>query len=943
MKQIGLQAILDTEPFDAGLKKYQAGQAAMEAAAAKTTAGVAGLATGLANTGRAFEQLGGDATGAATDLTKVEAVQKQLSLSSLKYQQSLETLAQAQKALASNTDPSKQLSLQLAVAKADVAVDKEKQAVNAVEAELKQMAAASTQAATSTDKLGTSATKTGGGLGGLNDAFSQLTGVSLTGAGAIAAVGAALKYSLDRALEAEKAMAATEAVIKSTGGAAGLTAEQISRMAQSESQLTSIDDDVIQGGQNMLLTFTNIGGSVFPQATRAMENMAVAMANGDTSAIDLKGTAIQLGKALNDPVAGATALQRVGVTLTDTQKTQIKTFMDLGDTAAAQGVILAELEKEFGGMAEAMGNTGAGKIKKAQNAIDDLAASLGQRLLPMLGDAAQAFSTLLTAHDRVENAIAQHEGTVRKTAETYADYVAEMQRANMAAEGRPEAYTQEAVEADKLAGRTAEVAKALGLLTEEEFNVSKGTDKASQATAALTAAQNKAAPGAAAEAMAMAGVTEEGYNEAEALKILAEADAKHEQSMQRVAVGAADAARAAAGLTTEYYNSADAAQILKDKENALATSAAALAAGLAGEVTKENKAFTTSQADLTKALEKTKLELGKLTATQGMSVGPTAALGKQQMDLSKAQIDAQQATIALAKAQNALNANTKPEKQAELSLKVQEAGLKLQETQGKVDGYTTALNNNVGGIVNNSKQIDEIKTKLGEQQKAVDDNAAAHELATKRILFGYLEQRFAVGGTSQAEQDALAAVAVKWGLMDQASYTAYQDVTKAADDFEATGSVDKLKTDLQGAASAAEGVSYQIKSIPDTKTITIETIHKDTYVKTGEGQMGKHGESEAGSRALGGPVYANRPYWVGEQGPEPFIPAVDGRILSVPQASLALSNYASQFSTSNTTYHQTYNSPNTNLTIGGVNLSQPMTPQAFKGMLVQALREANAR
>src|SRR3990167_4218727 len=115
--------------------------------------------------------------------------------------------------------------------------------------------------------------------------------------GPMALVGA-LKGSIEAAVEAERIMTQTEAVIKSTGGAAGLTAEQIGKLAASESRLTSIDDEVIQYGQNMLLTFTNIGGDVFPRATRAMQDMAVAFAQGDTSAIDLQGTAIQLGKAL---------------------------------------------------------------------------------------------------------------------------------------------------------------------------------------------------------------------------------------------------------------------------------------------------------------------------------------------------------------------------------------------------------------------------------------------------------------------------------------------------------------------------------------------------------------------------------------------------------------------------------------------------------------------
>ncbi|REF69959.1 tape measure domain-containing protein [Paracoccus versutus] len=44
----------------------------------------------------------------------------------------------------------------------------------------------------------------------------------------------------------------------------------------------------------------------------------------------------------------------------------------------------------------------------------------------------------------------------------------------------------------------------------------------------------------------------------------------------------------------------------------------------------------------------------------------------------------------------------------------------------------------------------------------------------------------------------------------------------------------------------------------------------------------------SGFRASGGPVMAGKAYVVGEKGPEPFVPAVNGRILSVSQAQAAL-------------------------------------------------------
>jgi hypothetical protein len=94
--------------------------------------------------------------------------------------------------------------------------------------------------------------------------------------------------------------------------------------------------------------------------------------------------AIQLGKALNDPIAGVGALRRVGVSLTEEQEDQIKAFMAVNDIASAQKIILNELEVEFGGLARAAGDTTAGKMAQLTNAIDDLQETVGGQLIPLI-------------------------------------------------------------------------------------------------------------------------------------------------------------------------------------------------------------------------------------------------------------------------------------------------------------------------------------------------------------------------------------------------------------------------------------------------------------------------------------------------------------------------------------------------------------------------------
>ena len=170
--------------------------------------------------------------------------------------------------------------------------------------------------------------------------------------------------------------AQTDAVLKSTGGAAGLSADEILKMAGALKEQSLFADDAIQKGENLLLTFTGIGKDVFPEATQTMVDMSQALGQ------DLSSSAVQLGKALNDPINGMTALQRVGVTFTDAQKEQIRTLQESGDVAGAQRVILAELSKEFGGSAKAASDA-AGAQERYKDKMDDVQDTIGQKLLPV--------------------------------------------------------------------------------------------------------------------------------------------------------------------------------------------------------------------------------------------------------------------------------------------------------------------------------------------------------------------------------------------------------------------------------------------------------------------------------------------------------------------------------------------------------------------------------
>lgn len=183
---------------------------------------------------------------------------------------------------------------------------------------------------------------------------------------------------IHQSMDSQEAMAQTEAVLKSTHDASGMTAQSVADLATQFSHLTLFSDDTIQSAENMLLTFTNIGKDVFPQATKTVLDMSQALGQ------DTKSSAIQLGKALNDPITGITALQRVGVTFTDSQKNLIKSLVDSGNVAGAQKIILQELQREFGNSAEAAGKTFPGQLQILSQSFDDIKQKIGDAVLPIL-------------------------------------------------------------------------------------------------------------------------------------------------------------------------------------------------------------------------------------------------------------------------------------------------------------------------------------------------------------------------------------------------------------------------------------------------------------------------------------------------------------------------------------------------------------------------------
>lgn len=245
------------------------------------------------------------------------------------------------------------------------------------------------------DRVKTNLRQTEGLAASASERMRRLgTGVRNFGLGVSAFTGSimfAFRDSLSLYDTQERAQAKVAQAVRSTGQAAGFAAEELFRHASALQDVTRFGDEAILDGVTaQLLTFTNIAGDQFTRAQETALDLATVL-NGD-----LQSASIMLGKALNDPVAGLSAMSRAGITFSEDQAQVIKALAETGDIAAAQGLILDELAKQYGGQARAAAEAGLGMLDQLSNAWGDLKEDVGGIVAEIMPPVVGFFKTLVS-------------------------------------------------------------------------------------------------------------------------------------------------------------------------------------------------------------------------------------------------------------------------------------------------------------------------------------------------------------------------------------------------------------------------------------------------------------------------------------------------------------------------------------------------------------------
>lgn len=243
--------------------------------------------------------------------------------------------------------------------------------------------AAAQRAGDGMDAAGDAAAKAGSGMGGMGAAAAaatpsiatMTTGLKLLALG-IAGIAAALGIGLATAftasnfisqtLQAEKAQTDLATALRLTGEASGQSIDGLNAHADALSKLSGSSDEAVAAAQAVLLSFRSIQGETFERATEAALDMSAALG------VELPAAAARVGQALQDPIAGIGQLHSMGIMLSEGQKRLIQDFINVGDKASAQAIILKELEGHYTGLAEVARDSLGGAIKNLGSAWNDL-------------------------------------------------------------------------------------------------------------------------------------------------------------------------------------------------------------------------------------------------------------------------------------------------------------------------------------------------------------------------------------------------------------------------------------------------------------------------------------------------------------------------------------------------------------------------------------------
>ena len=242
--------------------------------------------------------------------------------------------------------------------------------------------------------------------------------------GAIAETVKILGDCTQAAAEDETIMTQLGVTLTDMGRTGDISASGLNKTAMNLQTIEGIDHDDILQAYNAIAKFENLDTTAMDQIVKDAIDM---FAGGEGGSVAENANAI--ARVLETGVIPRTWGFSVAL------RAAIQDEVKAGDTTKALADTLGTLEQRFGGQAAAQMKTEAGQARLLAADFKTLEEEIGQKLLPTELKLVQFADLIITAHDKIDNALQAHSVDVLKTSKSYEDYALEMLRAKFVSQG----------------------------------------------------------------------------------------------------------------------------------------------------------------------------------------------------------------------------------------------------------------------------------------------------------------------------------------------------------------------------------------------------------------------------------------------------------------------------------------------------------------------------
>lgn len=711
--------------------------------------------------------------------------------------------------------------------------------------------------------------KTTGGINLTKLAIGGLAAAALSAAGAFAAFYAAGQEGIKFYAETERYLARTEAQLKATGAAVGFTSSELNDFAGSLAMNTLASVDGVRNAMSVMMTFRSVTGETFKTAIKLAQDLA------EVYQTDVSSEAKNLGRALESPAEAVTLLKRKGIELTEAQKDLIQSFVESGEKAKAQEIILHELQKRVGGAGEAAASdTVAGALDTLGQATEELkeafatATGITDIYKKSVNWLAQAFIGLKEAMVGPSD-VKKHIADLEKSIDTTEKYLAkEKEREKLARQSNPYGMdfgrndTAITLAEAQLAENRKKLTDARDKLSKQEAESAQKQKEAEDARKAHEKTERETAG-----ASTFSRIEDKLKSRSEKLKSQYEKDKKalenlvlSEEEIRRRGFANIETLRLSSLIKLTQNYDKELAEISKGETKKSAVKSAAKTNDLA----RLDMAYADELQKITLAHQERVSSIGKMAITErdAKERGFASALELRKHYLA---LENQAFEDAINKQKDKLRKDEydKSEKVRSFFNEIKGSGNDpyVQNDITREDQLVKAKELYDQQLLN-VQQFEEAKALIEEQYRKrredLDRQAAISQLNTAATLFdgiaGIIE---AAGAKNSAAYRTIFAISKSFQIA-QAMLNLQGAIMTAMDDKTAFTPAQKF-ANMAAVASQGAAVLQQLTSV-----------------------------TLSGARANGGPVGGGRAYLVGERGPEIFVPGASGQITSNENLNKAL-------------------------------------------------------